>query len=123
MDKKKRIEEVIRDMDESDLISVHTAWCNDVNNLDDLIMDNTEEDFENLFYGVKPWDIACRINFGEWNPSHNYMWFNGYGNLVSGDGYMLIDKQIFPSDIANDAIRNDNDYGSEEIRAILNAEE
>ncbi len=123
MNKRDRIIEVIRSMDESDLIAVHNAHCEDCNNMDDQIMPNTEDTMQELFGEDSPWNIACRIQFGDWNPSHDYMWFNGYANVESGDGYMLIDRQIFPGDIANDAIRNDNDYGSEEIREILDDEE
>ena len=116
MDKRERIIAVIEDMDYSDLVTLHNNYCDP----DDEIFRN---DIDEVLYGCNPCDVALKIYHGDWNPNHEYCWFNGYGNIESGDGFMLLDHQIFPSDIARSCIDDDEDYGVSEIREILDEED
>ena len=119
MSKLEKIIEVIENMDDSDLVRIHNNYCQNCNLPDDEIYMN---DLDDVLCGCSPTEVAMKIRFGNWNPSHDYCWFNGNGNIESGDGYMLLDHQIFPSDIAREAIDDDHDFGCDEIREILDEE-
>ena len=120
MSKLERIITVIESMDDSDLIRTHHEYCVDCDMPDDEIYPN---DLDEVLYGCSPVEVAQKIRFGDWNPMHDYCWFDGNGNIKSGDGYMLLNEQIFPSDIARAAIDEDDDFGSDEIREILDEED
>lgn len=120
MSKLERIITVIESMDDCDLIRTHNTYCENNDNPDDEIYLN---DLDEVLDGCSPSDVAMKISNGKWNPNHDYCWFNGYSNLESGDGYMLLNHQIFPSDIARAAIDDDDDFGSDEIREILDEED
>lgn len=119
MSKLEKIIEAIENMDDSDLIRTHNTYCEN-NNLpdDEIYLNNLDE----VLDGCSPSDVAMKITFGDWHPNHDYCWFNGYDNIVSGDGCTLINSQIFPSDIARAAIDDDDDFGSDLIREILDEE-
>lgn len=120
MSKLERIITVIESMDDCDLIRTHNTYCENNDNPDDEIYLN---DLDEVLYGLSPVEVAMKVTFGDWNPNHEYCWFNGYGNIVSGDGCTLINNQIFPSDIARAAIDEDDDFGSDLIREILDEED
>lgn len=121
MTKLDRIIEAIEDMTPEEQVQIHNAYCESCNCPDNYIYPNTEESMNEIFDGSSPWEIVS--NICEWNSSDEYMWFNGNGHLVSDYGCYLIDHQIFPSDIADDAVRKNDDFGSDEIREILDDEE
>ena len=50
------------------------------------------------------------------NRARAYFWFNGYGNLESSD---FLPDVVFPSDIARYIVDNDEDFGDDEIREVL----
>lgn len=41
--------------------------------------------FDDILYGKSPIDIAMMVAYGDFNPSHDYFRFDGYGNLESTD--------------------------------------
>lgn len=48
---------------------------------DDTLYDM--DDFDEIMYGMKPYDIARKIWFGDFNPMSDYWKFDGCGNLES----------------------------------------
>lgn len=79
------------------------------------------EDFDEVVYGTEPFDLACKVAYGDFNPSHRFFWFNGYCNLCSGDwsGNM----PIYTGDIARYIVDNEDALGDPEIEAILAGED
>lgn len=64
-------------------IEIHNIYSRE-NNCDNEIFYN-DEDFFGMFFEGKPMEAVRSICFGKYNYNDNYVWFNGYGNLVSSD--------------------------------------
>ena len=108
--------EIIKNSDSDDLININNGYQDEVNG-DNYIysMDAVNE----MFGDLAPLELACRIFYGgDFNPNHNYFWYNGYGNLCSSD-YADDCPYICESEIAEWCVEHDEDFGSWRIREIL----
>lgn len=76
----KQVIELIYDMDDNDLIQLNNEYSQDINATDSEIWPN-DEDFLTTFFPNNPDALARAIFYGDYNYSHNYVRFNGYGNL------------------------------------------
>lgn len=78
----KKIIEEIYHMDQCDLVAVNNLYCSEIlNNPDSEIFTNDEEFFELLNWsGLR---VAQAIHFGDYNYIHDWVTFDGYGNLKS----------------------------------------
>ena len=87
----KKIMEVLKGMEDGELISVWNEYCDNCNMFDDRIyyMEELDEFFSGqdatyilnrAFYGHDQWGDNSKFN-----PNRNYFTFNGYGNLISLD--------------------------------------
>lgn len=65
------------------------------------------EDFDEVFDGMKPYDIMCRVYFGDISLNDSYFGFNGYGNLISVSEYRL---HQYLWDIIRYDLENFHDY-------------
>lgn len=72
----------IENMSSSELFELHNTFCQSANYLDDEIYNN-DEDFFNTYFEGRPAEVARSCFYGDYNYSHDYVKFNGYGNLVS----------------------------------------
>lgn len=101
----------INEFTESQLIELNNAYCQSANYYDDEIYNN-DEDFFGTFYpnpgdGLK---VAQAIFYGNYNYSHDYVKFNGYGNLESIGYFELSDLCELPSVIADYIEDNFSDF-------------
>jgi hypothetical protein len=86
-----KIMEVLKGMEDGDLISVWNEYCDKCNMFDDRIY--YMEELDEIFSGQDVTYILNRAFYGhdqwgdnsEFNPNRNYFTFNGYGNLISLD--------------------------------------
>lgn len=117
--KQKAIEEILDNLSGDALVDVNNAYQECVNG--DKYIYSTD-DFDELMNGETPSEIASRVAFGDYNPFHKWFWFNGYGNIVSGD-YPDRADGWFASDIAEYAVENDEDFGRSDIMDILDEED
>lgn len=117
--KQKAIEEILDNFSGDALVDVNNAYQECVNG--DKYIYSTD-DFDELMNGETPSEIASRVAFGDYNPFHKWFWFNGYGNIVSGD-YPDRADGWFASDIAEYAVENDEDFGRSDIMDILDEDE
>lgn len=128
--KKERILEVIKGMEDGDIINLWNEYCYDTNRYDDEIMDA---------YTMEEWvtnsndtmNILNRFYFGSdeeregtsANPNRNYFTFNGYGNIISFDyiynSYTEEFSYIFVDELIDYIIENENAFGVDEIAEIL----
>jgi hypothetical protein len=81
---KKQILDAILSADETDLVYINNTYAQSCNMYDSEIYGN-DEDFFATFYpnagdGLR---VAQAIHYGDYNYSHDYVIFNGYGNLES----------------------------------------
>lgn len=67
----------------------------------DLLMPMDE--FNEILAGYSPEDIALRIYFGDFNPTHDYFNFDGYANLKS---YTEFDLRELAKTIMQDSLRD-----------------
>jgi hypothetical protein len=75
---------LINEMDSQELIQLNNEYCESINAVDDQVFSN-DEDFLNTFFYNNPDSLARAISYGEYHYSHNFVRFNGYGNLESFD--------------------------------------
>ena len=64
-------------------LELHNNYCNE-NNMDDYIH-CFDDDFFTTYFNESPIEAARAASFGDLNWSHEYIIFNGYGNLESFD--------------------------------------
>jgi hypothetical protein len=69
----------INEMNENQLIELHNTYCDFCNYSDSHIYSNDEDFFENL--GWSGLRVAQAVFYGDYNYSHNWVTFNGYGNF------------------------------------------
>ena len=128
--KKERILEVIKQMDDCDIIQLWNEYCQDANRYDDEIIDahTLEELIENsndtmnwlnrFYFGYDDYNKE-----GSANPNRNYFTFNGYGNIISFDyiynSYTEEFSYIFVDELINYIVENENSFGVDEIQEIL----
>lgn len=76
------------------------------------------EEFDDYLFGMKPWDIARAVTFGDFNAAHGYFRFDVYGNLESTD-YPEIDSNISVDDVMYEIDNIPYNYLPSEITDIL----
>lgn len=77
-----QIIDIINDMNEADLIQLNNEYCEAINDNDGQIYDNDEHFFA-TYFGNDTIGAVRAVSYGSYNYSHNYVKFNGYGNLES----------------------------------------
>lgn len=77
---KEQIIEIINNMTSDQLVELNNKYCQELNYDSDEIYFNDEE-FFNTFFESNPMEVARAISYGDYNFSHDYVIFNGYGNL------------------------------------------
>ena len=97
----------------------------DINSYDGRFTDEydfyeNDEEFFDLFYADKPYELARAINYGEYNFMDDYVYINVYGNLYSTNKYE-VEKELedIIEDITDETIdiynHLDLDYDLEEL--------
>ena len=138
MDKQEKIEKVLQDMNKFDyanalesekkrkkLISIfdYVAYNDNHNTgMIDYVIESMDY-IDEMASGMKPIDILNE--FSEVNVNDDYLYFNGT-HYTSGNAYEAIQDNIiercFEEDIAEYIIENNEDFGIDEIREILDGE-
>jgi hypothetical protein len=74
--------ETINAMDENELVQLNNLYCQSTNCFDNEIYGN-DDDFMETFFGrgTAPMRLAQAIYYGDYHYYHEYVRFNGYGNL------------------------------------------
>lgn len=88
-----KIKQALRQLEPEDKIDFHNLRSQEMVNGEDDIYPN-DEDFFNMFYANDPFNAVQRAVYGDYKPMHDYVMFNGYGNLQSLDTYLL-DKHLY----------------------------
>ena len=127
---KEKILEVIKGMEEVNIVQLWNEYCRDAGRYDDEIMDA---------YTMEEWitnsddvmNILNRFYFGSdeeiegtsANPNRSYFTFNGYGNIISFDyiynSYTEEFSYIFIDELIDYIIESENSFGVDEIEEIL----
>lgn len=116
-----RIKAYLDSLDDAEKVNIWNEYTDATNNPDDRIY--SINDFDDVFSGSKPWEIAACYYSGNFCPADDWFWFDGYGNAASAD---FPDSKRSPMDletVADYIGAEENDLSSDDIRAILDGEE
>jgi hypothetical protein len=72
--------ETINAMDENELVQLNNEYCQSINATDSEIFGNDEDFFDN-FFSNSPMRLAQAVYYGDYHYYHEFVRFNGYGNL------------------------------------------
>lgn len=103
-------------------ISLHNDYCKKVDKLECRIYGMNE--FNKMVEDYLPLEIMLMCDSGGFYPHDQYFWFNECGDISSGD-YPIQDQEspVSIGDIVKFIIVNDDDFGNEEIRKLLDEDE
>lgn len=103
-------------------ISLYNDYCKKVDKLECRIYGMNE--FNKMVEDYLPLEIMFMCDSGGFYPHDQYFWFNECGDISSGD-YPIQDQEspVSIGDIVKFIIVNDDDFGNEEIRKLLDEDE
>lgn len=109
MDLLQKLVDQINNMSTSELVQLNNAYCQAANYPDSEIYSNDDEFFE-IFFSNKVIAAVRAVSYGDYNYSHDYVKFNGYGNLESFS-YLDADGIVdLPRTIAKYAIEHQDEF-------------
>jgi hypothetical protein len=98
----------IKEMNESNLIDLNNTYCDSINAPDSIIYNNDEEFFEMLNWsGLR---VAQATFYGDYNYSHDWVTFDGYGNFKSYQYFSVESLVELPKVMAEYIADNYNDF-------------
>lgn len=100
------ITEAINAMDSSELVQLNNRYCEIANYPDNVIYEN-ESEFFSLFKGVE--HFAQCVNY-RYEYGHNYVTFDGYGNLESFNRVSIHELVDLPATMAEYIAENWDDF-------------
>lgn len=113
------IENIINNLSDDEMVDLNNEYQGWVNG-DNYIY--SMDDFDEIMDGKTPSEIANMVTYGDYNPFNMWFWFNGYGNVVSGDCPEYSNGWDVTA-IAEYCVDEDEDFGFDEIREILDEDE
>lgn len=113
------IEDIINNLSDNEMVDVNNTYQDCVKG-DCYIY--SMDDFDEIMDGNTPIKIANRVAYGDYNPFHMWFWFNGYGNVITGDDPEYSDGWNVTA-IAEYCVDNDEDFDVNDIREILDDED
>ena len=119
MEKREKLVDYINSMKTDEIVELHNSYCEAAGYEDDHIYSMYELD--EILDGRTPTDILCRSFYGNFNPRHDFFWFNNSCNLVSADYITDIDVSV--DDIADYILSEEDSLGNDEIQEILDGED
>lgn len=105
----KAIIEEIGTFDNDQMVELNNTYADENGYNDDRIYDNGEEFFENNFDG-NIMEAVRAVSYGDYHYTHNYVKYNGYGNLVTMDNVGEDDLCESVDTIAEDVADNYHKY-------------
>jgi hypothetical protein len=100
--------EQINNLSESELIELNNIYAQSIGS-EDEIYGNDEDFFDTFFIGNANGALRA-AHFGTYNWSHEYVKFNGYGNLESFDSFTVKDLCECVETIAEYATENQSEF-------------
>ena len=109
------LEEYINKLDDSEIIALHNEYCDAVNGYDNHIY--YMSDFDEIMANTEPWEVARSCYYGDFRPCDEYFYFNGYGNLASGD--FIEQLPIYTLEIAEYMAEEKDGLYNDDLQAII----
>lgn len=88
---KEQIIEIINNMTSDQLVELNNKYCEELNYSDEIYIN--DEDFFNTFFENNPMEAVRATFYGDYDFRHDYVIFNGYGNLETFN-YMDTDRLV-----------------------------
>jgi hypothetical protein len=82
--------DLIKGFNDEELIQLNNEYCESINAMDSTIYSNDPE-FLEMAFGTNVDAVARAIFYGDYNYSHNWVRFNGYGNLETFNWFEVKD--------------------------------
>lgn len=117
-EKKQVIIDIINNMSDDEVVRIWNDYRNAADYSDDYIY--SIDEIDEILSDAKPWEILRMGFYGDFRPCDNFFMFDGYSNLKS---FNCPSDEIYPDEIAEYCIDNDQDFDNDEIREILDDEE
>ena len=111
-DMRDEVLEMLKDMNDNDLVAVHNEYCEKVRYDDDRIY--YMEELNELMYGMKPLDILREARDVDIND--DWIRWNGYGNLESTD---CPEDWMDLAEIADYIVENEDPLYNDDIRDLM----
>lgn len=80
---KNELATIIINMDSEDIFQLNNVYCEANNCFDDLLYELEDNTINEIMEGKEPIEIIRMTAYGDFNYSHDYFRFDGYGNLES----------------------------------------
>ena len=77
--------ECYEDCDLRSKITIHNTYERENGYDYEKVIESNDEDFFNLFFEGKPMEAVRASFYGKYHYYDDWVWFNAYGNLESGD--------------------------------------
>lgn len=74
---------IITNMDSEEIFQLNNAYCFVNNCFDDMLYELDDNNINEIMEGKEPIEIIRMTAYGDFNYSHDYFRFDGYGNLES----------------------------------------
>lgn len=103
------MQDYINSLSDTELINLHNTYCQNNNYTDDEIYSNDEEFFD-TFFQQNVIDAVRAVSYGNYQYTHSWIKFNGYGNLESFD---YVEPHIDTEAIIADIQENPGNYNLE----------
>ena len=110
----KKVIELLENMDNSDIISIHNEYCDNNNYYDDRIYDMCE--FDDLHSNMTPLDIINNID-RDFNANDDYFYFTIYG--AKSFSYISDCDIISIEDIANYIVDENESLYNDDLAELL----
>lgn len=86
------IRDFLREQTDDNILSIVREINGWDGRLEDLTWYDIEYEFNELMDGIEPWEVARATFYGDFNPTHTYWRYDGYGNFESTD-YLNYDNE------------------------------
>lgn len=101
--------EQINNFGSNEIVNLNNTYAQNVNYSEDEIYIN-DEDFFNTFFYENSMEAVRAASYGDYNYHHEYVKFNGYGNLVTMDAVTVEDLCDSVENIAEHVCENFEEY-------------
>jgi len=105
----KSITDQINEMTDSQLVDLNNAYCQSAGYSDNEIYSN-DEDFFEICFSNRIIEAVRAVSYGDYSYQHEYVKFNGFGNLESFNNVNTDDLVESIEIIAIYAIENQLDF-------------
>ena len=105
---KHEIKNAIEQMNSSEIMDLNNRLCDELNYHDHVIYSNDDE-FLEMFDKTS---LVQRVCYGDYNYTHDFVWFDGYGNFQS-DNFLTTDNlPDLLDNIVNEIYNDFNNYSN-----------